>query len=99
MKYKEKSSVAKHLNRFQDLINQLAIKMMLDDELLLSSFLDNQKILVVSLNNSVSNNVEILGIVKDNILNEKTKRREYGVTAQTEVLTAKIKERSKTRNS
>ena len=58
LKYKEGDSIADHLNKVKNIINQLAfMKVSLNDELqallLLSSLAARRKTLVVLLNNSV----------------------------------------------
>lgn len=57
---------------------------MLDDKLqilLLNFLLDSWKSLIVSFSNLASNGMVILGMVKDNMPNKKTKRKEYGIVA------------------
>ena len=85
IKYKEKNLFVKHLSKFYDTVNQLAaMKMMLDDELqlllLLNLLFDSWKTLIISLNNLAPNDMVILKMIKDNILNEKIRRREHGMT-------------------
>ena len=78
LKYKKGRSVAKHLNEFQSLVNQLAmVKMVLDDELQvlmpLNSLPKSWETLMVSFTNSIPNGVLSLSIFKDSMFNEKTR--------------------------
>ena len=83
LKLKEGRSVAKHLSKFQELVNQMVtINLIIDDELqgllLLSSLHDRYETLVVSLNNSAPNCVLQLAMVKDRLFNEETRRKYMG---------------------
>ena len=102
LKYKDSNSVAKHLNNFQGLLNELStMKLELDDEvqtlLLLSSLPDSWETLVVSLSNLALNGVIIVNMVKDYLFNEETKRKELGISSNTEALVTERQERSKSR--
>jgi len=79
LKYKDDSSIAEHLNNFQDMVNKLTtIEIVLDDELLalslLNSLLDNWETLVVFVSN-FTNGKLTFDMVKDNLLNEETRRK------------------------
>jgi len=81
LKHREGRSVVKHLNDFQDLVNQLvAMKLLLDDELqallLLSSLPESWKTLVVSLSNSAPDGALTLSQVKDSMFNEEIRRKD-----------------------
>ena len=74
LKLKEGRSVAEHLSKFQDLVNQMVtMKLIIDNELqallLLGSLLDSWETLVVSLSNSAPNGVLKLAMVKDSFFN------------------------------
>jgi hypothetical protein len=91
LKYKDGHSVTKHLSNFQGLLNYLStMKLALDDEvqalLVLSSLPDSWKTLVVSLSNSALNGVITMGMVKDSMFNEEAKRKEQGISFQSETL-------------
>ena len=68
----------------------LPMKLRLDDEvhvlLLLSSLLDNWETLMISLSNSASNGVITVNMVKDNMLNEKARRKELRISFNIETL-------------
>ena len=102
LKYKNGNSVAEHLSNFQGLLNVLfTMKLELDDEvqtlLLLSSLPDNWETLVVSLSNSTSNGVITVNMVKDNMFNEEVRRKELGISSNTEALVIERRRRSKSR--
>ena len=83
LKLKVGKSIAKHLSKFQDLVNQMVtMKLVIDDKLqallLLSSLPDSWETLVVSLSNSAPNGVLQLAMLKDSLLNEETKRKDTG---------------------
>ena len=91
LKYKDGDSVTEHLSNFQGLLNELfTMKLELDDEvqalLLLSSLPDSWKTLVVSLSNSTPNGVITINMVKDNMFNEETRRKELGISSNIETL-------------
>ena len=91
LKYKDGNSIAEHLSNFHGLLNELStIKLELDDEvhvlLLLSSLLDNWETLVVSLSNLAPNGMIYVNMVKDNMFNEETRRKELGIFSNTEAL-------------
>ena len=91
LKYKDANSVAKHLSNFQGLLNELStMKLELDDEvqalLLLSSLPDSWETLVVSLSNLVPNGLINVNMVKDNMLNEKARRKELRISFNIETL-------------
>ncbi|KAM1149991.1 hypothetical protein ACFX2B_030215 [Malus domestica] len=101
VKYKDGLSLAEHLNNFQNIINQLAtMKMTIEDELqallLLGSLPDSWETFVVSINNSASNGVLTLDNVKNNMLNEETKRKTSG-TDSSQVFITENRGRSKSR--
>ena len=103
LKLKEGNSIAEHLSEFQDLVNQMGtMKLVGDDELqvllLLSSLPDRWETLVVSLSNSALNGVLQLAMVKDNLLNEETRRRDMGKDIA-QALIIENKGRSKSRSS
>ena len=66
------------------------MKLELDDEvqalLLLSSLPDNWETLVVSLSNSAPNGVITVKMVKDNMFNEEARRKELGISPNTNAL-------------
>ena len=102
LKYKYGNSVVEHLGNFQGLLNELStMKLELDDEvqtlLLLSSLPDNWETLVVSLSNSTSNGVITVNMVKDNMFNEETRRKELGISSNTESLVIERWRRSKSK--
>ena len=83
LKLKEGKSIAEHLSKFQDLVNQMVtMKLVIDDKLqallLLSSLPNSWETLVVSLSNSAPNGVLQLAMLKDSLLNEETKRKDTG---------------------
>ena len=91
LKYKDANSVVEHLGNIQELLNELStMKLELDDEvhvlLLLSSLLDNWETLMISLSNSASNGVITVNMVKDNMLNEKARRKELRISFNIETL-------------
>jgi hypothetical protein len=77
------------------------MKFVLDDEvqaLLMLSFLPNSwETLVVSLSNSAPNNVITMGMVKDSMFNEETRRKEHGISSYTKTLVTEKRGRSKSR--
>ena len=80
MKYREGVKVTEHLNNFQSVINQLAtMNMKIEDEmqalLLLGSLPDNWETFVITVSNSAPNGVLSMDNVKDNMMNEETKRK------------------------
>ena len=102
LKYKDGNSVAEHLNNFQGLLNELStMKLELDDEvqtvLLLSSLPDSWETLVVSLSDSTPNGVITINMVKDNMFNEKARRKELGISSSTEALVIEKQRKSKSR--
>ena len=103
LKYKDGNSVAEHLSNFQGLLNELStMKFELDDEvqllLLLSSLPNSWETLVVSLSNSTPNGVIIVNMVKDSMFNEEARRKELGISSNTEALVTERQKRSKSRN-
>ena len=79
LKYKEGHSITEHTSEFQGLVDKLTtMKIILDDELqallLLSSLPDNWEILVVSVNNSATNDKLTLDMVIDRLGNKKSRR-------------------------
>ena len=102
LKYKDGNSVAEHLNNFQELLNELStMKLELDDEvqalLLLSSLPNSWETLVVSLSNSAPNGVINVNMVKDNMFNEEVRRKELGISSNTESLVIERWRRSKSK--
>ena len=102
LKYKDGNSVAKHLSNFQGLLNELStMKLELDDEvqtlLLLSSLPDSWETLVVFLSNSTQNGVITINMVKNNMFNDKARRKELGISYNIESLIIKRQMRSKSR--
>ena len=92
-KYRDGRSVSEHLSDFQGMVNQLTnMKMVLDDELqallLLSSLPDSWDTLVVSLSNSAPQGVLSLSTVKDSMFNEEARRKEQGISTESEALVA-----------
>ena len=78
-----------HLNNFKGLINQLAkIKMKLNDELqallFVSSLSESWEILVVILSHSTSEGKLIMDTVANSVLNEEVRRKERGLSIQSE---------------
>ena len=77
------------------------MKLELDDEvqalLLLSSLPDSWETLVVSLSNSAPNGVITDNMVKDNMFNEKTRRKELSISFNTEALVTERRGRSKSK--
>ena len=91
LKYKDGNSVTEHLSNFQGLLNELfTMKLELDDEvqalLLLSSLPNTWETLVVSLSNSTPNGVITINMVKNIMFNEKARRKELGISSNTEAL-------------
>ncbi|GFS33873.1 hypothetical protein Acr_00g0031020 [Actinidia rufa] len=83
------TTVAEHTSEFQSLINQLtSVDLQFDDEmqalLLLSSLLESWETLVVSLSNSVPNEKLTTSMVMDALFNKEARRREMGLTDQSE---------------
>lgn len=78
------------------------MKMIFDDELevllLFKSLPDSWDTLMVSLKNSPPQGVSTLDIVKDNMFNEKTRRKNQETLIKDETLVVKYHERSNTRN-
>ena len=86
LKYKDGSSVAEHLNVFQDLVNQLStMELVFDDEVqalfLLSSLPDSWETMVVTLSNTAPNGKLTLNIVKERMFNEETRRKQSGASS------------------
>lgn len=86
LKYVEGSSIAKHLNEMQKIMNQLAARRMtLDSEmqalLLLSSLPDSWEALVISLSDSVPDGVVTMDIVTSTLLNEEDRRKSSGMSS------------------
>lgn len=65
---KENRSVSKHLNDFQGMVNQES-----------NMKWDNWDTLVILLSNSSPHVVLILNIIKDNMFNEESRIKEYGI--------------------
>jgi transposase InsO family protein len=102
LKYKDGHSVTEHLSNFQGLLNDLStMKLALDDEvqalLLLSSLPDSWETLVVSLSNSAPSGVITMSMVKDSMFNEEARRKEQGISSQSEALVTEKRGRSKSR--
>lgn len=101
LKYKDGSSVAEHLNVFQDLVNQLStMELVFDDEVqalfLLSSLPDSWETMVVTLSNTAPNGKLTLNIVKEIMFNEETKRKQSGASSS-QVLVTENRGRSKSK--
>jgi len=80
LKYKDGKNASVHISEFQGFLNQLSlINLELADEMkaliLLSLLPDSWETLVVSLRNFTPNGKITLKKVKDNILNEKKRRK------------------------
>jgi hypothetical protein len=77
------------------------MKLVLDDEvqalLMLSSLPESWETLVVSLSNSAPNGVMTVGMVKDSMFNEETRRKEHGISSHTEALITEKRGGSKSR--
>ena len=102
LKYKNGHSVAEHTSDFQGLVNQLnAMKMKIEDELqallLLSSLPDSWDTLVISLSNSAPNGNLTMVMVKDSLFNEEARRKEQGISSETEALVTENRSRGKNR--
>ena len=102
LKYKDAKSVAEHLSNFQGLFNKLStMKLALDDEgqtlLLLNSLPGSWETLAVSLSNSTLHGVIIINMVKDNMFNQKARRKKLGISSNTEALVIERWRRSKSR--
>ena len=102
LKYKNGHSVAEHTSDFQGLVNQLnAMKMKIEDELqallLLSSLPDSWDTLVISLSNSAPNGNLTMDMVKDSLFNEEARRKEQGISSESEALVTENRGRGKNR--
>jgi hypothetical protein len=91
LKYKDGRSVTEHLSNFQGLLNDLfTMKLALDDEmqaLLVLSFLpDSWETLVMFFSNSAPNGMITIDMVKDSMFNEEARRKEQGISFQSEAL-------------
>ena len=79
------------------------MKLELDDEvhalLLLSSLLNSWETLVVSLSNSAPNGVITVNMVKNNMFNKKVRRKELGISFNTEALVTEKRGKSKSRKA
>lgn len=100
---KEGRSVSKPLNDFQSSINQLTtIKLVLNDEfqalLLLSSLPGSWETLVVTISNSTVYDKFTFSLVKDNLFNEKARRKESGIE-YSQALVNEVRDRSKNKAS
>ena len=86
---KKWTTVAEHTNEFQNLVNQLVSGyLQFEDEtqalLLLSSLLESQETLVVSLNSSMPNGQLTMSMIKDALFNEVTQKKEMGTINRSE---------------
>jgi gag-polypeptide of LTR copia-type/Zinc knuckle len=104
IKYQKGSSVSDHLSQFQDCVNLLStMKIVLNEELyvliLLSSLPDSWETLAVPLSNSAPNGVVTLTMVKDSMLNEELRRKEFEITSESSTLVIKNRGKSTHRNS
>ena len=102
LKLKEGRSVAKHLSKFQDLVNQLTrMNLVVDDKLqallLLSSLPSSWETLVVSLSNFAPSGVLQLAMVKHSLFNEETRRNDMSKD-DAQALVTENRGRSKGRN-
>ena len=82
MKLKEGTLMTYHLNVFQSIVNQLALKKkVIDDEiqasLLLCLILDSWKTSIMTISNFVPNGALSMELAKGNLFNEETKRKAY----------------------
>ena len=89
LKFQRETTVAEHTSEFQNLVNQLtSVDLQFDDEmqalLLLSSLPESWETLVVSLSNSAPNGKLTTSMVMDALFNEEARRREMGMTDQSE---------------
>ena len=96
LKYKDGRSMTEHPSNFLNLVNQLAtMGMKIGDEiqalLLLGSLPDSWETLVISLSNSVPKLT--MDIVKDNLLNEKARRKEKGESSSSSSSSAYVNEK------
>ncbi|KAJ8504994.1 hypothetical protein OPV22_005880 [Ensete ventricosum] len=106
LKYKEGTSIPKHLNEIQSITNQLSsMKMSLDDELqtllLLSSLPESWETLMVSLSNSAPDGIVIMSQVTSSLLNEELRRKNSAtshIDSQTLVLENRGMSKSKDRS-
>ena len=67
--------------------------------LLLGTLPDSWDTLVVALTNSAPLGVLSMSMVKESLFNEETRRKEQGITSQSEALVTERRGRSQTRNS
>ena len=91
-----------HLSNVQGLLNELSnMKLALDDEvqalLVLSSLPNSWETLVVSLSDSAPNSVITMGMVKDNMFNEESRRKEQDISFHLDALITERRGRSKNR--
>lgn len=85
LRYKEGSSIAYHLNKFQGCFDQLSsMGVKFDDEILgiwlLNTLPDSWENFQVSLTNSTHNGVVTMEYVKSGVLNEEMRRRTQGAS-------------------
>ena len=77
------------------------MKMKIEDELqallLLSSLPDSWDTLVISLSNSAPNGKLTMDMVKDSLFNEEARRKEQGISSETEALVTENRGRGKNR--
>lgn len=66
--------------------------------LLLGTLPDSWDTLVVALNNSAPKGALSMSMVKESLFNEETRRKEQGITSQSEALVTERRGRSQTRN-
>eukprot|EP00252_Welwitschia_mirabilis_P006794 TRINITY_DN17697_c0_g1_i1.p1 TRINITY_DN17697_c0_g1~~TRINITY_DN17697_c0_g1_i1.p1 ORF type:complete len:155 (-),score=30.00 TRINITY_DN17697_c0_g1_i1:480-944(-) len=94
-------SFIEYLNKFQELLNELAVmKLVLDDEvqalILLSPLLDSWGILIVSCSNLAPIGKLTLSMIKDSILNEEARRKEKGwSSSEADTLKKRLKQEQK----
>ena len=70
--------MVEHISYFQGIVNKLVtMKMKIDDEMQASLFLSSLLTLMVTVSNSTLNGILTMESVKDNLLNEETKRKIY----------------------
>ena len=89
LEYKDGQNMIEYLNNFKGLINQLTkAEMKLDDEmqalLLLSSLPESWDTLVVTLSNSAPGGKRTMETVTDSLLNKEARRKERGISMQSE---------------
>ena len=90
LRYTDGTRVSDHLNIFQGILNQLvALDVKLDNEIytlrLIGSLPNSWETLAVSLSNSTLDGALTLKMVKESMLNEENKRKQRGLTTQSQM--------------